>query len=761
MPSAPEGLRDAILTLLRAEAAHPMSLRDIQHQLDVPPARKRELHAELRRLCDSGELVRTRGKRFGVTAEMSLAPGRLQMHPDGYGFVVLDDREAGDVFVKARELGGAMHGDRVLVRIERPVPGGRGPEGSIVRVLARARATVVGRIERTGDYAYLTPADPRLTQDIFIPDGRVGEARTGEMAVAEITAWPAARRPAEATVVEVLGPEGDPGVAVEVIVRQFDLPHRFPRRVLLDAETVPASVGAADLAGRADLRDLLTVTIDGETARDFDDAISLETTPKGTWLLRVHIADVSHYVPEGGALDREAFARGTSVYFPGRVLPMLPERLSNGICSLNPAVDRLAFTAVLELSRQGKLLRHDFLETVIRSDARLTYTQVARALEGGDAAALPPVPGLAAMLGEARALALAIRAQRSRRGSIDFDLPEEQILLDLQGNISSIVRADRNVAHRIIEEFMIAANEAVAGYFEWMKAPGLYRVHEPPALEKLAAFAEFAASFGHKVRLPHEPTSRFFADFIETLRGRPEERVLSEVLLRSMKQAVYAADNIGHFGLASAAYTHFTSPIRRYPDLVVHRLLRELVRRGRFSPARAEELEAALPQIAAHASARERTATEAEREVVSLHKTEYLAHRVGETAAGFITGVTHFGLFVELAEVPVEGLVHVSSLGDDYYRHREDLRALVGSNTGTTFRLGDAVTVKIAAVNTALRRADFVLVRERAPGAEGPSPDARRPRRGQGVKGSRSRGGPSPASRAKAPKPKSSRRGRR
>ncbi len=755
-------LRDKVLALLRAKGAHPMSLRDLQHLLKVPPGGKRELHALLRRLCESGDLVRTRGRRFGVSAEMNLAPGRLQMHPDGYGFVVLDDKGTGDVFVKARELGGALHADRVLVRIEQELPGGRGPEGSIVRVLARARASVVGRIERTGEYAYLTPADPRLTQDVFIPDGRAGEAQSGQMVVAEITAWPAARRPAEATVVEVLGNEGAPGVAEEVIIRQFELPHHFPRRVLADAETVPAEVGAREHAGRSDLRRVLTVTIDGETARDFDDAISLELTPKGTWLLRAHIADVSHYVPEGGPMDREAFARGTSVYFPGRVLPMLPERLSNGICSLNPGVDRLAFTAVLEFSRQGKILNHDFLETVIHSDARLTYTAVARALEGGDST-LPEVSGLKAMLEQARDLALALRAQRARRGSIDFDLPEEQILLDLQGGITTILRSERNIAHRIIEEFMIAVNEAVAGYFGWMKVPGIYRVHEAPAQAKLAAFAEFAAGFGHKIRLPLEPTSRFLADFIETLRGRPEERVLNEVLLRSMKQAVYAADNIGHFGLASMAYTHFTSPIRRYPDLVAHRLLRDLVRRGRFTPARAEELDAALPEIAAHCSARERTATEAEREVVNLYKTEYLARRVGETAGGFITGVTHFGLFVQLADVPVEGLVHVSTLGDDYYKHREDLRALVGSNTGTTFRHGDAVQVKIAAVNTALRRADFVLVRERATGAATTTtPVARTVRPTRGAR--RSKPGSSRTAQARVPppsKPKSPRRGRR
>jgi ribonuclease R len=364
------------------------------------------------------------------------------------------------------------------------------------------------------------------------------------------------------------------------------------------------------------------------------------------------------------------------------------------------------------------------------------------------------------MLGHARDLALAIRRQRSQRGSIDFDLPEEQILLDLQGNTASIVRSGRNVAHRIIEEFMIAANEAVAGYFEWLKMPGLFRIHEPPAQEKLLAFAEFAAGFGHRIRLPHEPSARFLADFVETLRGRPEERVLNEVLLRSMKQAVYSADNVGHFGLASVSYTHFTSPIRRYPDLVVHRLLRELLRRGRFAPAREEALEAALPEIAAHASARERTATEAEREVVALRKAEYLAGRIGETAAGFITGVTNFGLFVELAEVPVEGLVHVSTLGDDYYRYREDLRALVGANTGTVFRLGDAVTVKIAAVNTALRRADFVLVRERVESAGGKGPGGRAVSPGTREKSSPRRGKAAGASSAPKPKTKPGRRRR-
>jgi len=723
-------LQADLLELLRRDAARPLGLREIVRELKLPGERRRELQALLRRLCEAGELVRTRGKRFGVAAEMSLASGRLSAHRDGYGFVALEGEPGREVFVGSRALGGALHGDRVLVRIERTEPG-RTPEGTVVRVLRRARGTVVGRIERSGAHGFLTPADRRLGQDVFIPGGRLGDAETGQVVVAEITAWPDGRRPAEGAVIEILGAAGDPGVDEEVIVRRFELPHRFPRRVLDAAAAVPEAVREADLAGRIDLRGMLTVTIDGETARDFDDAISVERTGRGTFLARVHIADVGHYVPEGSPIDREAYERGTSVYFPGRVLPMLPERLSNGICSLNPGVDRLAFTVLFECSRQGALLRSDFLETAIRSDARLTYPQVARAL-AGDGEGLPDVPGLAAMLGHANDLALALRRQRTRRGSIDFDLPEEEILLDLQGSVQEVVRRERTAAHRLIEELMIAANEAVAGWLASLKVPAIYRVHEPPDPEKLAAFAEFAAGFGHKLRLPREPSAKLLADFVASLAGRPEERVLNEVLLRSMKQAVYAMENIGHFGLASATYTHFTSPIRRYPDLVVHRLLRELVRRGRFTAQREEQLLAALPETAAHSSARERVAVEAERDVIELRKAQYLAGRVGETAAGFITGVTHFGFFVELAEVPVEGLVHVSTLGDDYYRHREDLHALVGSNTGTTFRLGDAVEVRIAAVDPEQRRVDFVLARER--GESGAAPAARGRGRGRAAK---------------------------
>jgi ribonuclease R len=731
MIAAVEELREKLIDLLRTGASRPMDVREIQRRLGLGANRRRELVAFLTSLCAAGELVCTRGKLYGLPAEMNLAHGRMQAHADGFGFVITEAPGGGrgpDVFVKARDMGGAMHGDRVLVRLDRVVPG-RAAEGSVVRVLGRARTRVTGRLERSGRHGYLTPADPRLSQDLFIPEGGLADAASGQMVVAEITAWPAARRPAEGKIVEVLGAAGDPGVAEEVIIRQFDLPHRFPRKVLQDAETVPLAVSAADLKGRADLRGLLTVTIDGETARDFDDAISIALSPKSTFHLWVHIADVSHYVPAGGLLDQEAFARGTSVYFPGRVLPMLPERLSNGICSLNPGEDRLAFTVFMEFSRQGKLLAREFLEAAIHSDARLTYTQVARALEANDPAPLPPVDGLFAMLGLARDLAQRIREQRERRGSIDFDLPEEQILLDLRGNIREIVRAERNVAHRIIEELMIAANEAVAGHFARLELPSLYRVHEPPDPDKLASFAEFSASFGHHLKLPREPSAKLLADFVAGMRGRPEERVLNEVLLRSMKQAVYAMENIGHFGLASETYTHFTSPIRRYPDLVVHRLLRELLRRGRFSPARVEELSAQLPETASHASARERVAMEAEREVVSLKKTEYMADKVGDVLPGFITGVTNFGLFVELAEYPVEGLVHISTLGDDYYKHREDLRALVGANTGTTFRLGEAVTVKVAGADAARKHVDFTLVR--APGSAADAPERARGRSGK------------------------------
>jgi ribonuclease R len=702
-------LKDHVLSLMRKSAYRPMTLRELTSRFNVPAEQKAGFRRLIKELCQSGDVVRVKGKRYGLAKKMNLVTGTLQATREGFGFVTPEKSgRAEDIFVKARNMGNAMHGDLVLVRLEH-FERGRSPEGSIIRILRRAHTRIVGKLEKYPGYGYVIPADHRIAQDIYIPLRSMGKAEDNQMVVAEIINYPARKRNPEGAVVEILGFDGDPGVAEDVITHQYELPHSFSRKTRQEVAKIPDRISPRALKGRLDLREAPTVTIDGESARDFDDAISIQRSPKSTFLLWVHVADVSHYVPAGSALDRDAFERGTSVYFPGRVIPMLPEELSNGICSLNPEEDRLAFTVFAEFSRQGKMVRHDFFETVIRSDARLTYRQVAEALEEENAAGLPDIPDLLSALMLMQDLAGKLQALRRKRGSIDFDLPEAEILLDLRGNIKEICRAERNVAHRIIEEFMIAANEAVAAYFHWLKVPGLYRVHGKPDQDSLASFADFAYGFGHRFPSPHTVQPKVLSDFLSTLKGLPEERVLSQVLLRSMKQAEYSMENTGHFGLASSTYTHFTSPIRRYPDLMVHRLLRELLRLGRFSPQREEELIQALPEVASHSSERERVATEAEREVVNLKKVEFMADKTGESFDGFITGVVPFGFFVELKDFLVDGLVHVSTLGDDYYSYSEEARSIVGEHTRKVFRLGDPVRVKLEEVNRERRQINFVL----------------------------------------------------
>ena len=461
-------------------------------------------------------------------------------------------------------MSSAMHGDLVLVRLEH-FGRGRSPEGSIIRILRRAHTSIVGKLERYHGYGYVIPADHRITQDIYIPLRSMGDAESDQMVVTRIVNYPTRKRNPEGVIVEVLGTDREPGVSEDVIARQYELPYRFSRKTRQEVSKISDEIPARALKGRLDLRDKLTVTIDGENARDFDDAISIELSPKSTYLLWVHVADVSHYAPPGSSLDRDAFERGTSVYFPGRVIPMLPGELSNGICSLNPEQDRLAITVFAEFSRQERYCATTSSRPPSGASARLTYGQVAKALEENSADNLPGIFGLLPALGLMRELAGKLQAVRRKRGSIDFDLPEAEILLDLRGDIKEICRADRNVAHRIIEEFMIAANETVAAYFHWLKVPGLYRVHEKPEEETLASFSEFSSGFGHRFPSPHSIQPKVLSDFLSSLQGLPEERVLNQVLLRSMKQARYNMENIGHFGLASPTYTHFTSPIRRYP----------------------------------------------------------------------------------------------------------------------------------------------------------------------------------------------------
>ncbi len=703
--------RDEVLTAITERVTHPASARELVQLLRVPREARVTFRRQLRALAADGALVEIRGQRYGLPGKMDLVVGRLVMHPDGYGFVTPERADPdGDVHVATANLKEAMHGDRVVVRVEHH-RADRRRDGRIVRILERRNQQLVGRFDMEGGGpGYVVPFERRLVMDVQVPRGEQGRANPGDMVVAEITRWPTATRGPLGRVVEVLGPIDHPGVDTQIIIRKHGIPDAHGEDAVTEARRLGRVVHPRDLAGRTDFRDLPAVTIDGEHARDFDDAITIDRLPNGHFRLGVHIADVSHYVREGSALDAEAFERGTSVYFPERAVHMFPADLATGLCSLNPHVDRLVQSCLMEVDEQGQVVRYELHDGVICSSARMTYTDVNAIVTHRDPATIERFADLVPQFDRMHELFEVLNGRRHRRGSIDFDLPEPEIVLGPEGVIEAVIAAERNVAHRIIEEFMLLANETVAQHLEQAAIPAIYRVHDAPDPLKVEEFEAFVATLGYSLAAPPRGLlPRHFQRLVERMRGRPEEKAIAFLMLRTMAQARYDAVNTGHFGLAAPAYTHFTSPIRRYPDLVVHRLLRE-VRRGNASQARREDLEETLPEIARHASERERRAMEAERELVRWKKVRFMADKVGEEFEGYVTGVSAFGLFVELVEHFVEGLVHVSTMADDYYRYLEQAHALRGENTRKTFRLGDRVRVQVARVDLEQRRIDLGLL---------------------------------------------------
>jgi ribonuclease R len=705
--------RDLILGLL-GEAGRPLALREVLRRLGPGRDERQEIKGVLRELLTRGEVVKLKGTRLGLPGPMGLLVGRLHATAGGLGFVRPEPRRKGDldVYVSALDLKQALHGDRVVVRVERRTP--RGAEGRIIRVLERAQSQVVGRFESDGPFgAHLVPFDRRILHEFLVPAGAELGAASGDMVTAKIVRPPSATRNGAAEVVKILGRLDEPGVDLRVILAKYDLPEAFPADVETEAARVPPVVRPEDLAGRTDFRDWPTVTIDPKTARDHDDALSLDRRPDGSWRLGVHIADVAHYVPEGSALDREAYARGTSVYFPGHVVPMLPEVLSSGICSLVDGQDRLCHTVILEIDPDGRVRSSEFHDGVIRSMARLSYPE-AQGLIDGDEALRARHPSLVAQLMDMDALAQRMRARRQERGSLDLDLPEPELRLDASGQLVGILAQERLSSMRLVEEFMLAANEAVAAQLHQAGAGALFRVHEPPDPERVAEFCELVASFGYRVPQGHAPEGQpevrpeDFQQILKQLEGKPEEKLVSMLLLRTLKLARYHQENLGHFGLATAMYAHFTSPIRRYPDLVVHRRLRALRRQPDRSAE--ERLVEMLPEMGRHLSETERKASEAERELLEWKKVRYMADRLGDNLPGFVTGVQAFGLFVELDDIYVQGLVHVSSMSDDYYRFDQRGHTLKGENTRRTYRLGDRVTVRVARVDLERRQVDFALL---------------------------------------------------
>lgn len=691
--------KESILYFLRTKAKRPLGIKDIARSTGISRYELRTLKRILRSLVSSGDIFKTRSGFYGAVEQMNLMAGSFEAHRDGYGFVIPDKPEERDIFIPPRRTMGAMSGDRVIARVESPVK----MEGSIIRILERGQKKIIGKLCRDRNIYYVKPKSRNVPFYIIIASQNRGKAKNGDTVSVEITAFPTASSPPEGKILKVLTDVTEPRLETDMIIEEYSLPRRFPKSVMSEVRQLTESKKPRK---RIDCRDMLTVTIDGETAKDFDDAVSIERTGEG-YVLYVHIADVSHYVTWDSALDLEARQRGTSVYFPGSVIPMLPEKLSNNLCSLVPKKDRLTFTAEIHYDKKGAVTDKSFYPSVINSNERMTYSSVKKILVDRDTEEREGYKHLIDGLEIMEELCGVLRTVRMKRGSLDFDLPEPEVLLDLQGNPEAIIRAERNLAHMMIEEFMIAANEAVATHLETLGVPSLYRVHEKPDSLKIEELRPVFSAFGIKIK---KSGPKVFHSILKQIRGSAEESLLHVLLLRSLKQAKYSTDNIGHFGLASKSYTHFTSPIRRYPDLVVHRMLRASIGRNKLNSREIKHLEKLLPDIATHSSKTERTADEAEREIVSAMRVWFMKDKVGNEYEGVVSKISSHGMKIQLKDFFVEGFLHVSSMTDDYYRFDEKNYRLTGRRTKNRFVIGMQVTARIERVDTEEREILLGLV---------------------------------------------------
>jgi len=701
-----------ILDFMEEKLYKPMTISELEQVFDIKSAADFKQFIKLmNELEENGEIVRTRTNRYGLPEKMNLVRGRMQGHPKGFGFVIPDEGDEPDIYIHASDVNGAMNGDVVLARLSNKSSGAR-PEGEVIRILKRANVEIVGTFTEGEYYGFVIPDDKRIYQDIFIPKAKMNGAVAGHKVVVKIIKYPEGRMSPEGEIIEILGHKNDPGVDILSIIRKYGLPEQFPEEVLEEAEAIPDQITEEEIKNRRDLRNKKMVTIDGEDAKDLDDAVSIERLQNGNYLLGVHIADVTYYVKEGSALDREAYNRGTSVYLVDRVIPMLPHRLSNGICSLNPQSDRLAMSCEMEINNHGEVIHHDIFTSVIRTNERMTYTDVRRILEEEPPELMERYQDLVEDFHLMKELAMILRKKRLNRGAIDFDFAEAKILVDEKGKPTAIKKRERSVAEQIIEEFMLIANETVAEHFYWLRVPFLYRIHEDPDQDKLFAFAEFITNFGYVVKgIGNQIHPKALQTLLDQVKDTPEETIISTVMLRSMKQARYEAEPLGHFGLSVDYYSHFTSPIRRYPDLQIHRIIREVLGKGHLSSERQEYLQSLMPTVAEHTSEKERNAVDAERDTDQLKKAEFMLDKIGEEYEGIISSVASFGMFIELDNT-VEGMVHVSYMTDDYYYFHDKQYALIGERTGNIYRIGDQVKVKVVNVNMEEHTVVFEIVEQ-------------------------------------------------
>ncbi|MBD8027765.1 ribonuclease R [Ureibacillus sp. Re31] len=703
-------LQERLLQLMKQDDYKPLKVDELEELLELEDADEfKELVKMLVRMEDEGLIVRSRSNRYGLPERMNLLRGKFIGHAKGFGFVTPDEEGMDDIFIPPHEVNGALNGDIVLIRVLKESSGDR-REGTVTKVIERSKTTFVGTYQANRGFGFVVTDDKKLNMDIFVTKEDSLGAVDGHKVVVEITNWPDDIKSATGMVTKILGHKNDPGVDILSILYKHGIPPEFPPEVVEAAGEVPDEITEADLVGRRDLRNETIVTIDGADAKDLDDAVTVTKLEDGTYKLGVHIADVSYYVTEGSIIDTEAYERATSVYLTDRVIPMIPHRLSNGICSLNPQVDRLTLSCEMIIDQNGQVIEHEIFQSVIKTTERMTYSDVYKILEEEDEELIKRYEKLVPMFKDMKDLAAILRNKRMERGAIDFDFKESKVLVDEDGWPTDIVIRERTVSERLIEEFMLAANETVAEHFHWMQVPFLYRIHEDPKPEKLQRFFEFVTNFGLVVKgTGNSVHPKALQDIITAIEGMPEEPVISTMLLRSMQQAKYYPESIGHFGLSTDFYTHFTSPIRRYPDLIVHRLIRTYLVEGDVSKETTFKWAQVMDEIADHTSERERRAVDAERDTDALKKAQFMSDKIGEEFEGIVSSITNFGIFVELPNT-IEGLVHISNMTDDYYHFDERSMMMIGEHTNRQFRIGDEVKVRVSNVIIEESSVDFEIV---------------------------------------------------
>ena len=703
------GLKERLLGLINDPAYTPLKKEELALIFDIHPTEMPMFYNFLDELEEDGYIGKTKKGKIASPKSMGYFVGKFVAHRKGFGFVESDEEYTQDLFIPAADTNGAMHNDRVVAEITKPATDEKRAEGAIIKVLEREITKVVGEFQSNKTFGFVIADEKKFNQDIYIPKKYFSGAKDGDKVVVQITVWPQAGIKPEGKIIEVLGPKGEKEVEILSIIRAHGLPEEFPKKVLEEAQKVAQPISQEEIDRRLDIRDLNIFTIDGEDAKDLDDAISIERLSNGNFKLGVHIADVTHYVHEKSKLDKEALKRATSVYLVDTVIPMLPKTLSNGVCSLNPHEDKLTLSVFMEIDRKGNVKQYDIKETIINSKARMTYTEVSDILEHDDEELKAKYSHVADDFKTAEELAKILMQRRNQRGAIDFDFPEAKIILTPEGKVSDIKEYERRISNRIIEEFMLITNETVAEHYFWLNIPFVYRIHETPSSEKMQELGKFVSTFGYTIKGDLEEVHpKALQSIISAIKGKKEEEAISTIMLRSLRQARYSPECSGHFGLAAKYYSHFTSPIRRYPDLQIHRIIKEQLN-NKINKKRQEQLVNIVDYASTQSSERERAADLAERDVKDYYKAVYMEDKVGEEFDGVVSSVTSFGMFIELPNT-VEGLSRLANMRDDYYIYDEMTYTIIGERTRKTYRIGDPVRIKVDNVNVDLREIDFKIL---------------------------------------------------